>query len=114
MSYNLKKLVEIGYMHHQRCSVDRRAVRVRLTPQGQAIRARVADLFARQAKELDDGGIITFATLDETVRALRRLERFWGDQIRYILLGRNAMKFCSMTCHCDPRPFKQLAGGCKW
>lgn len=84
VSYNLKKLVELGYMHHQRCAIDRRSVRVRLTPKGQAIRARVADLFARQATELDEGGIIAFATLDEAVRGLRRLERFWGDQIRYI------------------------------
>lgn len=84
VSYNLKKLVELGYMHHQRCAIDRRSVRVRLTPKGQAIRARVAELFARQADQLDEGGIIAFATLDETVRALRRLERFWGDQIRYI------------------------------
>jgi len=84
VSYNLKKLVELGHMHHQRCAIDRRSVRVRLTPKGQAIRSRVADLFARQAEQLDDGGIIAFATLDETVRALPRLERFWGDQIRYI------------------------------
>lgn len=34
VSYNLKKLVECGYMHHQRCAVDRRAVRVRLTDRG--------------------------------------------------------------------------------
>jgi DNA-binding MarR family transcriptional regulator len=84
VSYNLKKLVELGYMHHQRCGMDRRSVRVRLTPKGQAIRARVADLFARHALQLDDEGVIAFATLDETVRALKRLERFWGDQIRYI------------------------------
>ena len=36
VSYNLKKLVEYGYMHHQKCDVDRRAVRVRLTEKGHA------------------------------------------------------------------------------
>ena len=41
VSYNLKKLVEMGYMHHQRCEVDRRSVRVRLTAQGKAIHATV-------------------------------------------------------------------------
>ena len=30
VSYNLKKLVELGYMHHQRSDVDRRSVLVRL------------------------------------------------------------------------------------
>lgn len=84
VSYNLKKLVELGYMHHQRCAIDRRSVRIRLTPKGQAVRDRVANLFERHADMLEDGGIIAFATLDETVRALKRLERFWGDQIRYI------------------------------
>ena len=34
VSYNLKKLVEAGYMHHQRCDIDRRSVRVRLTAKG--------------------------------------------------------------------------------
>lgn len=84
VSYNLKKLVELGYIHHQRCAIDRRSVRVRLTPRGQAIRDRVAALFAKHAGQLDEEGMLPFATLDETVRALRRLERFWGDQIRYI------------------------------
>ena len=33
VSYNLKKLVEMDFMHHQRCEIDRRSVRVKLTPQ---------------------------------------------------------------------------------
>src|SRR5499433_3446009 len=33
VSYNLKKLVEMGYLDHQRSRVDRRSVRIRLTPQ---------------------------------------------------------------------------------
>jgi DNA-binding MarR family transcriptional regulator len=84
VSYNLKKLVELGYMHHQRCAMDRRAVRVRLTAKGQAIRDRVSALFARQARALHQDKVIEFATLDTIARAYRRLERFWSDQIRYI------------------------------
>lgn len=49
VSYNLKKLVEMGYMHHQRCEIDRRSVRVKLTEDGRYIRDVVADLFARHA-----------------------------------------------------------------
>lgn len=33
VSYNLKKLVELGFLDHQRSRVDRRSVRIRLTPQ---------------------------------------------------------------------------------
>ena len=36
--YNLKKLVELGYMHHQRSEIDRRSVRVRLTEKGRRVR----------------------------------------------------------------------------
>ena len=44
VSYNLKKLVELGYMHHQRSDIDRRSVRVRLTEKGRKTRGMVADL----------------------------------------------------------------------
>src|SRR5210317_1218325 len=52
VSYNLKKLVEAGYMHHQRCEIDRRAVRVRLTQRGQEIRKIVSELFRRQSEQM--------------------------------------------------------------
>ena len=34
VSYNLKKLVEMGYMSHERSDYDRRAVRISLTEKG--------------------------------------------------------------------------------
>jgi len=84
VSYNLKKLVELGYMHHERCAVDRRAVRVRLTEDGRIVRDRIHELFARHALSMHEDGVIEFATLDAVARALKRMERFWSDQIRYI------------------------------
>ena len=84
VSYNLKKLVEMGYMHHQRCQIDRRSVRVRLTPEGQKVRAMVADLFDRHAGGLEGRGIVDVGALEDANTALRRIERFWTDQIRYI------------------------------
>ncbi len=84
VSYNLKKLVEMGYMHHQRCQIDRRSVRVRLTPEGQKVRGMVADLFDRHAEGLEGRRIVDTAALEDVNVALRRIERFWTDQIRYI------------------------------
>lgn len=84
VSYNLKKLVEAGYMHHQRCSADRRAVRVRLTEKGRRIRATVNDLFSRHAAALESRGVMGREGMTDINRSLRRLERFWTDQIRYI------------------------------
>jgi DNA-binding MarR family transcriptional regulator len=84
VSYNLKKLVESGLMHHTRCEIDRRSVRVRLTDEGRAIRDRVAELFARHAQGLLGKEVIDWDELDRLNASLRRLERYWADQIRYI------------------------------
>ncbi|WP_428928764.1 MarR family winged helix-turn-helix transcriptional regulator [Marinibacterium sp. SX1] len=84
VSYNLKKLVEMGYMHHQRCEIDRRSVRVRLTPRGREIRDIVDQLFTRHAEGLQEKGVIDAGGIEEITGALRRVERYWTDQIRYI------------------------------
>ncbi|MBK5946755.1 MarR family transcriptional regulator [Rhodobacter veldkampii DSM 11550] len=84
VSYNLKKLVETGYMHHQRCEIDRRSVRVRLTPQGRDLRDAVAALFARHAEGMQAHGVLGAEAIEDVNRTLRRMERYWTDQIRYI------------------------------
>ena len=84
VSYNLKKLVETGYMHHQRCEIDRRSVRVKLTPKGRDIRDVVAGLFIRHADGLQDRGVLGPDGINEIASSLRRVERYWTDQIRYI------------------------------
>jgi DNA-binding MarR family transcriptional regulator len=84
VSYNLKKLVELGYMHHQRSEIDRRSVRVRLTEKGRRVRGLIGDLFAKHARVLGKRGVID-ADVMETINAtLKRIERFWTEQIRYI------------------------------
>jgi DNA-binding MarR family transcriptional regulator len=84
VSYNLKKLVEMGYMHHQRSELDRRSVRVRLTARGREVRGTVGDLFARHAEALVGRGVLGMDGLGEVNGSLRRMERYWADQIRYI------------------------------
>ncbi|MCB1395385.1 MAG: MarR family transcriptional regulator [Rhodobacter sp.] len=84
VSYNLKKLVENGYMHHSRCEIDRRSVRVSLTPRGHEVRTVVAELFSRHAEGLVAKGVIEADDLDRINGVLRRMERYWTDQIRYI------------------------------
>lgn len=84
VSYNLKKLVELGYMHHQRSELDRRSVRVRLTAKGQEVRQIVTGLFLRQADGLERRGVLGIDGMDRLNGALRLMERYWADQIRYI------------------------------
>src|SRR5438093_4079635 len=45
VSYNLKKLVEMGYIHHQRSQIDRRSVRIKLTGKGREVRDIVDTLY---------------------------------------------------------------------
>lgn len=84
VSYNLKRLVELGYMHHRRSEIDRRSVRVSLTDKGRRLREVVARLFAGHGEAIGARGVLDLATVEDTTAALRRLERFWTDQIRYI------------------------------
>lgn len=84
VSYNLKKLVECGYMHHKRCEIDRRAVRVKLTDKGKNVRKIVAELFGRHAEGMMTRGVLTQDTLQDIAGSLVKVERYWSDQIRYI------------------------------
>lgn len=84
VSYNLKKLVDAGYIHHQRCEIDRRAVRVRLTARGREVRQMVEDLFQRHAGRMMPREVLDPERIDRLNGGLKRLERFWTDQIRYI------------------------------
>jgi|SRR5262249_23838069 len=85
VSYNLKKLVESGYINHQRSNTDRRSVRVRLTDKGQEISKVISTLYQRQLKSLQQVGGIDNNDLETLNKSLVRLERFWTDQIRYRL-----------------------------
>ena len=84
VSYNLKKLVELGYMHHQRSEIDRRSVRVRLTEKGRQVRGKLSELFARHAEGLGKRGLIDPAAMENINQSLKRMERYWTEQIRYI------------------------------
>jgi DNA-binding MarR family transcriptional regulator len=85
VSYNLKKLVDAGYINHQRSTVDRRSVRVKLTEKGLEICRVVNALYQRQLKSLQQVGGINTEDLELLNKTLIRLERFWTDQIRYQL-----------------------------
>ena len=84
VSYNLKKMVEMGYMHHQSSEIDRRSGRVRLTEKGRSIRDIVAELFARHADGLQSKGVLGSEGIEDITSSLRRVERYWTDQLRYI------------------------------
>jgi DNA-binding MarR family transcriptional regulator len=85
VSYNLKKLVETGFLHHQRSRMDRRSVRIRLTEKGREIHDIVDQLYVKHVRTIEQVGGIGSEDFRVLNQALLRLERFWTDQIRYRL-----------------------------
>jgi DNA-binding MarR family transcriptional regulator len=85
VSYNLKKLVESGYIHHERSETDRRSVLVRLTRKGESVRDMLRELFARHLGSLEAVGNVGAPDLEALNTSLRRVERFWIDQVRFRL-----------------------------
>lgn len=85
VSYNLKKLVEAGYISHQRSRVDRRSVRVSLTEKGREVADIIKNLYERHTQSIAKVGGIGETEFDNLNKSLLRLERFWTDQILYRL-----------------------------
>jgi DNA-binding MarR family transcriptional regulator len=82
VSYNVKKLVENGYLEQQRSPHDRRSVRVRLSAKALELCERINALHDRHVQamfaEIADAG-----EFDSVNTSLRALERFWTDQLRF-------------------------------
>lgn len=85
VSYNLKKLVDMGYIHYKRSETDKRSVRVSLSDKGMAACKVVSDLYERQLRSVETVGEVRQSDFQSLNRSLVRLERFWSDQIRYRL-----------------------------
>jgi DNA-binding MarR family transcriptional regulator len=85
VSYNLKKLVDMGYIHYKRSETDRRSVRVSLTDKGQDACGVVKKLYQRQLTSVETVAQVSGDEFQTLNKALVRLERYWTDQIRYRL-----------------------------
>src|SRR3989442_5256676 len=75
VSYNLKKLVEMGFLDHQRSRVDRRSVRIRLTDKGREIRYTVEGLCQKHVRTVEQVGGINAGEFQGLNKALQRLAR---------------------------------------
>jgi DNA-binding MarR family transcriptional regulator len=85
VSYNVKKLVDMGYLHHVRSRVDRRSVRISLTDKGRDVHEVIGGLYEKHVMTVEQIGGIKAAEFELLNQSLVRLERFWTDQIRYRL-----------------------------
>jgi DNA-binding MarR family transcriptional regulator len=78
VTYNVKAMVEQGYLTQQRSVHDRRAVHVRLTEKGKKLRYALMAVHRRHVDMLPHAGV-TSDGLQSAEITLRRLERFWSD-----------------------------------
>src|SRR5665213_3524541 len=85
VSYNVKKLVETGYLHHARSRIDRRSVRISLTEKGAEVHRIVTALYEKHVLTVEQIGGISCEEFRRVNHSLSRLERFWTDQIRFRL-----------------------------
>ena len=80
VSYNVKKMVENGYLENERSAHDRRSVRLRLSPKGLDLYTKMADMFTRHIAALGDSAIDE-ADLKAVIKQLHTLEQFWTRQL---------------------------------
>src|SRR3984957_4366731 len=85
VSYSVKKLVEVGFLHHSRSRIDRRSVRISLTERGKEVHRIVAGVYEKHARTIEQIGGIPGDDFARLNQSLARLERFWTDQIKYRL-----------------------------
>jgi len=76
VSYNVKKMVENGYLVQERSVHDRRSIHVKLTDKGRALRDQLSGMHRRHIEMLSQTAIGE-DDLQNVIVTLKRLERFW-------------------------------------
>ena len=77
-SYNVRKVVENGYLSQERSEHDRRVSYVRLTNKGTKLRDGLQIMYSRHTEMLNQTAI-TETQLQSAAQTLQQLERFWNQ-----------------------------------
>lgn len=86
VSYNVKDLVEKGFLIKEKSAHDKRSTRVRLSEKGLVLCSKIDELFKRHIEALK-GGKPDINTLPETNVTLHQLEQFWTNYINSVFRG---------------------------
>ena len=78
-SYNLKQLVDGGYVERRASSRDRRAAQLKVSAKGR----RILDALAKLNIQLAEPLMHDTAEIEAAWRVLRRLEHRWSDSVRF-------------------------------
>lgn len=82
VSYNVKKMVENGYLVQERSVHDKRSIRVRLSEKGIALREMIESMLKRHEEKLK-GTDLTNDRLTQLNLTLHLIERFWASQTNF-------------------------------
>ena len=82
VSYNIKKLTDLGYLDQERSAHDRRSVTLRLTEKALDVVHRMRELQSNNADAFSKRGAGP-EDMEDVCETLRTLERTWADYINY-------------------------------
>jgi DNA-binding MarR family transcriptional regulator len=83
VSYNVKNLVESGYLIQEKAPHDKRSTRVSVSEKGLKLVAMLDALFEKNVQDIEkiSPGL---TLLSETNKSMHQLERYWTDYINRI------------------------------
>ena len=82
VSYNVKKMVENGYLIQERSVHDKRSIRVKLSEKGTDLKNAITAMFERHEQQIT-GSELTPERLNELNQTMRMIERFWAGQTKF-------------------------------
>ena len=82
VSYNVKKMGENGYIEQERSVHDKRSIRVKLSDKGKDLYKLLEDMFMRHEEKIT-GTELTAERINDSIKTLKMLERFWSSQTQF-------------------------------
>lgn len=80
VSYNVKKLVENGYLVQERSPHDKRSTRIKLSNKGLNLCERIDRLYQKHIDALSKG-VLSVDAMSQTSHNLKAVEKFWSEYI---------------------------------
>jgi DNA-binding MarR family transcriptional regulator len=77
VSYNVKSLVQTGYLVQEKTPHDKRATHIKLSPKAAALIAKIDALFEQNVNDIN--GMQLGADLSATNKTMHALERYWME-----------------------------------
>ena len=81
VSYNLKKLVKLGYVQQQQAPHDKRSTRVSLSVKGHRVRKIITTFYDNNIEQMLTNCPLEFDDIQTSVMVLGVWDQFWGQQL---------------------------------